>query len=63
MLSFKLFDTVLMKTTQIHSSLQTLTHNLTPPLQILPLNIPIIPIVPKSHPNLSYPIYIPLETH
>ena len=64
MLSLKLFDTVLMKTTQIHSSLQTPTHNLTPPsLQILPLNIPIIPIVSKSHPNLSYPIYIPLETH
>ena len=53
-----------MKTTQIHSSLQTPTHNLTPPsLQILPLNIPIIPIVSKPHPNLSYPIYIPLETH
>ena len=32
MLSLKLIDTVPMKTTQIHSSLQTLTHNLTPPL-------------------------------
>ena len=63
MLSLELFDTVLMKTTKIHSSFQTLTHNLTTPLQILPLNIPIIPIVSKSHPNLSYPIYIPLETH
>ena len=64
MLSLKLFDTVLMKTTQIQSSLQTLTHNLTPPyLQKLPLNIPIIPIVSKSHPNLSHPIYFPLETH
>ena len=31
MLSLKLFDTVLMKTTQIHSSLQTPTPNLTPP--------------------------------
>ena len=44
MLSLKLFDAVLMKTTQIHSSLQTPTPNLTPPLQILPLNIPIIPM-------------------
>ena len=52
----ELFDTVLMKTTKIHSSLQTPTHNLTPPLQKLPLSIPIIPIVSKSHPNLSYPI-------
>ena len=31
MLSLKFFDTVLMKTTQIHSSLQTPTPNLTPP--------------------------------
>ena len=39
MLFLKLFDTVL----KIHSSLQTLTHNLTPPsLQKLPLNIPVI---------------------
>ena len=64
MLFLELFDTVLMKSTKIHSSLQTLTHNLTPPSpQKLPLNIPIIPIVSKFHPNLSYPIYIPLETH
>ena len=53
-----------MKSTKIHSSLQTLTHNLTPPfLQKLPLNISIIPVVSKFYPNLSFPIYIPLETH
>ena len=65
MLFLELFDTVLMKSTKIHSPLQTLTHNLTPPsLHVkLPLKNPIIPIVSKFHPNLSYPIYIPLETH
>ena len=31
MLFLELFDTVLMKSTKIHSPLQTLTHNLTPP--------------------------------
>ena len=65
MLFLELFDTVLMKSTKIHSPLQTITHNLTPPsLQVkLPLKNPIIPIVSKFHPNLSYLIYIPLETH
>ena len=66
MLSLKLFDTVVMKTTQIHSSLQTLTHNLTPPIcKNYPLTSPSFPIsiVSKSHPNLSHPIYFPLETH
>ena len=54
MLFLELFDTVLMKSTKIHSSLQTLTHNLTPPSpQKLPLNIP---IVSKFHPNLPHPI-------
>ena len=64
-LFLELFDTVLMKSTKIHSSLQTLIHNLIPPsLHVkLPLNIPIIPIVSKFHLNLSYPIYIPSETH
>ena len=63
MLFLELYDTVLAKSTKTHSPLQTLTHNLTPPsLHVkLPLNIPIIPIVSKFHPNLSYPIYIPLE--
>ena len=62
MLFLELFDTVLMKSTKIHHSKfsPTISH---PPLQKLPLNIPIIPIVSKFHPNLSYPIYIPLETH
>ena len=60
MLFLKLFDTVL----KIHSSLQTLTHNLTPPsLQKLLLNIPVIPIVSKFYPNLSSPIYITMEMH
>ena len=65
MLFLELFDTVLMKSTKIHSPLQTRTHNLTPPsLHVkLPLKNPIIPIVSKFHPNLSYPIYIPFETH
>ena len=34
MLFLELFDTVLMKSTKIHSPLQTLTHNLTHPLCI-----------------------------
>ena len=65
MLFLELFDTVLMKSTKIHSPLQTLTHNLTPPpLHVkLPIKNPIILIVSKFHPNLSYPIYIPLEIH
>ena len=55
MLSFKLFDTVLMKTTQIHSSLQTLTHNLTPPLcKYYPLTSPSFPLYPNPIP--IYPI-------
>ena len=64
MLFLKLFDAVLMKSTKIHSPLQTHPHNLTPPslYMKLPLNL-IIPIVSKFHPNLPYPIYIPLETH
>ena len=52
MLSLELFDTVLMKTTKIHSSLQSLTHNLyknyplTSPSFPLYLNpIPIYPIL------------------
>ena len=46
-----------------NSSLKTFTHNLTlSSLQKLPLNIPIISIVSKFHPNLSYLINIPLET-
>ena len=42
-----------------------LLHNLTPSsLHVkLPLNIPIIPSVSNFYPNLSYPIYIPLEAH
>ena len=54
-----------MKSTKIHSPLQTLAHNLTPPsLHVkLPRNNPLILIVSKFHPNLSYSIYIPLETH
>ena len=65
MLFLELFDTVLMRSTKIHSPLLTLTHNLSPPsLHVkLPLNNPIIPIISKFHPNLSYLIYIPLETH
>ena len=64
MLFLELFDTVLMKSTKIHSSLQTLTHNLTPPLcKNYPINIPIIPIVSEFHPYSSCLIYIPLETH
>ena len=42
-------------------------HSKLPPTISHPLSakitIPIIPIVSKSHPNLSYPIYFPLETH
>ena len=58
MLFLELFDTVLMKSTKIHSPLQTLTHNLTlPSLQVkLPLEKPIIPISSEFHPNLFYPI-------
>ena len=59
MLFLELFDTVLMKSTKIHSSLQTLTHNLTPPsLHVsLPHKNPIIPIYPNS-----IPIYPTLYT-
>ena len=57
--------TVLMKSTKIHSPPLTLTHNPTPssPHVKLPLKNPIISIVSKFHPNLSYPIYISLEAH
>ena len=65
MLFLELFDTVLMKSTKIHSSLQTLTHNLTPPFpQKLgyPLTSPSFPLYLNSIP--IYPIiYISLETH
>ena len=55
MLSLKLFDTVLMKTTQIHSSLQTPTPNLTPPLcKYYPLTSPSFPLYPNPIP--IYPI-------
>ena len=51
-------------TSHSHPSFNLL-HNLTPTsLHVkLPLNIPIIPSLSKFHPNLSYPIYIPLEAH
>ena len=50
MLFFERFDTVLMKSTKIHSPLQTLTQNLTPPsLQVkLPLKTPSFPLYPNS---------------
>ena len=55
MLSLKLFDAVQMKTTQIHSSLQTPTHNLTPPLcKYYPLTSPSFPLYPNPIP--IYPI-------
>ena len=65
MLPLGLFDTVFMKSTKIHSPPQTLIPNLTSSsLHVkLHLNNPIIPIVSKFHPNLSYPIYILLEAH
>ena len=65
MLFLELFDTVLMKSTKIHLPFQTLTHSLTPPSLHVKLSLknPIIPVVSKFHPNLSYLIYIPLKTH
>ena len=56
MLFLELFDTVLMKSTKIHSPLQTLTHNLTPPsLHVkLPPKTPSSPLYPNSIP--IYPI-------
>ena len=56
MLFLELFDKVLMTSTKIHSLLQTLTHNLTPPcLHVkLPLKIPSFPLYPNSIP--IYPI-------
>ena len=54
MLFLEPFDTVLMKTTKIHSSLQTLTHISHPSLQKLPRNIPSFPLY--LNPIPIYPI-------
>ena len=56
MLFLELFDTVLMKSTKIHSPLRTLSHNLTPPsLHVkLSLETPYFPLYPNSIP--IYPL-------